>query len=341
MSSSAGNITFGSTLNAGASNQSLVLSATAGQVTFNGQVGVATQTYNTGTQSYSPTTYSSYQSQSSNNLANLTVSANTINLNADISTRLTQTYTGSLLVGDNGSNGPTRVLLSEDPAITFNGTINDTVAGTHNLFVKAVTIINEAPSIIFNGIVGGTAALKSLTASTGAQDTATDALYSAIDTTPANLVGTITIKENISTTGDQTYTANGFTLGNGTTNQTLDLTTQSGNIAFNSGSGLGSGFTQGGSGLIVSLTTGGGSVSGLSGSGLNYHVTDTTASNSSSSSTSSSSASSSLANVLANNLAQQIYFSDPLYASSSMDGNVSVGQPILCNSTDLTQSCTN
>jgi YDG domain len=274
LSSSTGNITFGSTLNAGATNQSLVLSAAAGQVTFNGQVGVATQTYNTGTQSYSPTTYSGYQSQSSNNLANLTVSANTINLNADISTRLTQIYNGSLLVGDNGSNGPTRVLLSEDPAITFNGTINDTVAGTHNLFVKAVTLANETPSISFNDVVGGVAALKSLTASTGAQDAANGALYSAIDTTPANLVGRVTIKENVSTTGDQTYTANGFTLGNGTANQALSLTTETGNIAFNAGSSSGSGFTQAGSSLNVGVFNGGGTVAGLSNSGLNYTVTN-------------------------------------------------------------------
>ncbi|MBT8562848.1 filamentous hemagglutinin N-terminal domain-containing protein [Polynucleobacter paneuropaeus] len=330
LSSSAGNITFGSTLNASATNQSLVLSAAAGQVTFNGQVGVATQTYNTGTQSYSPTTYASYQSQSSNNLSNLTVSANTINLNADISTRLTQIYNGSLLVGDNGSNGPTRVLLSEDPAITFNGTINDTVAGTHNLFVKAVTIANEAPSIIFNDVVGGIAALKSLTASTGAQDAATGALYSAIDTTPANLVGTVTIKENVSTTGDQTYTAKGFTLGNGTANQTLSLTTQTGNIAFNAGSSGGSGFTPAGSGLIVSIFNSGGTVSGLSGSGLNYSVTDTTASASSSSTTSTSnltSAQYSTGGALQNSFNNEFtqLASEIMYDQSG--GSVTVGSP--------------
>ena len=330
LNSSAGNITFASTLNAGTTNQSLVLSAISGQVTFNGQVGVATQTYNTGTQSYSPTTYASYQSQSSNNLANLTVSANTINLNADISTRLTQIYNGSLLVGDNGSNGPTRVLLSEDPAITFNGTINDTVAGTHNLFVKAVTIANESPSIIFNDVVGGVAALKSLTASTGAQDAATGALYSAIDTTPANLVGTVTIKENVSTTGDQTYTAKGFTLGDGTANQTLSLTTQTGNIAFNAGSSSGSGFTPAGSGLIVSIFNSGGTVSGLSGSGLNYSVTDTTASASSSSTTGTSNLTSApysdggaLQNSFNNEFTQLA--SEIMYDQSG--GSVTVGSP--------------
>ena len=101
-------------------------------------------------------------------------------------------------------------------------------------------------------------------------------------------MGIVTIKENVSTTGDQTYTAKGFTLGNGTVNQTLSLTTQTGNIAFNAGSSSGSGFTPAGSGLIVSIFNGGGTVSGLSGSGLNYSVTDTTASASSSSTTSTS-----------------------------------------------------
>jgi hypothetical protein len=251
-------------------------------VTFNGQVGIATQTYNTVSQSYSPITYASYQAQSSNNLANLTVSANTINLNADITTGLTQTFNGALLVGDNGSNGPTRVLLSEDPAITFNGTINDTVTGTHNLFVKAVTTASEIPTIAFNGVVGATAPLASLTVSTGAQDTGAGALYSAINITPANLVGTVTIAENISTVGDQTYTANSFTLGNGTSNQSLDLTTENGNIAFNRGSSTGSGFTQGGSGLTVGISNAGGTVSGLSGQGLAVNVINRSASESNS-----------------------------------------------------------
>jgi hypothetical protein len=251
-------------------------------VTFNGQVGIATQTYNTVSQSYSPTTYASYQAQSSNNLASLTVSANTINLNADITTGLTQTYNGALLVGDNGSNGPTRVLLSEDPAVTFNGTINDTVTGTHNLFVKAVTTASEIPTIDFNGVVGATAPLASLTVSTGAQDTGAGALYSAINITPANLVGTVTIAENISTVGDQTYTANSFTLGNGTSNQALNLTTENGNIAFNRGSSAGSGFTQGSSGLTIGISNAGGTVSGLSGQGLTVSMTNRNASTSSS-----------------------------------------------------------
>ena len=91
-------------------------------------------------------------------------------------------------------------------------------------------------------------------------------------------MGIVTIKENVSTIEDQTYTANGFTLGNDTANQTLSFTTESGDIAFNSGTA--SGFTQSGSGLAVSISHSGGTVSGLSGSGLNYSVTDQSVGNS-------------------------------------------------------------
>ncbi|MBU3605081.1 S-layer family protein, partial [Polynucleobacter sp. AP-Kaivos-20-H2] len=273
LSSSAGNISFASTLNAGAASQSLILSAAAGQVSFNGQVGVATQTYNAGTQSYSPTSYSSYQSQSSNNLMSLTVTANTINLNADISTGSTQTYNGALLVGDNGSNGATRVLLSEDPAITFNGTVNDAASGTHNLFVKAVTTASDTPTITFNGIVGGTAPLASLTVYTGTQDTSTGAAYSAIANTPANYVGTVTITNNVTTVGSQTYTTNAFALGDSTqTNQNLAFTSQDGSVTFNSGTGVGSGFTPANASLTITGTVASGqSVTGFPGSG-NYQT---------------------------------------------------------------------
>jgi len=326
LSSSSGNINFGSTINAGAANQSLVLSTAAGQVSFNGQVGVAAQTYNSSTKAYSPTSYSSYQSQASNNLTNLVVSANTINLNADISTLGTQTYTGSMIVGDNGSNGPTRVLLSEDPAIVFNGTINDTAKGTHNLYVRAVTTQGQIPTIIFNGVVGGTAALESLTVSTGSQDTGSGALYSAIDNNPAHYLGTVTIKNNISTTGDQTYTANNYVLGDGSSNQTLALSTQSGNITFNVGTSSGAGFTPAGSGLFLDIFNGGGTVSGLSGSGLKYSITDTTATASASSAinNTSLSANAGVLQNIENNLLNLLASDDTL---DELSGTVTVGTP--------------
>ena len=270
LSSSAGNITFGSTVKAGLNNQSLNLSALTGSITFDGQVGVAAQTYNNGTQTYTPTSYSAYLSQASNNLTNLTIRANAILLNADITTFGTQTYYGALVVGDNGSNGPTRVLLSEDPSIIFNGTIDDSSRGIHNLYVKAVTIDpTQVPTITFNGVVGAVAPLASLIVDTGVQDTSTGAVYSAILNNPANYVGTVTIQSNVTTVGDQIYTANNYILGNGAANQTLDFSASSGNIVFNKGI---SGAFVAGVGLNVNLSVNGGTVSGFSGSGLNYQV---------------------------------------------------------------------
>ncbi|MBT8607988.1 filamentous hemagglutinin N-terminal domain-containing protein [Polynucleobacter paneuropaeus] len=326
LSSSSGNINFGSTIKAGAANQSLVLSAAAGQVSFNDQVGVAAQTYNSSTQTYSPTSYSGYQSQASNNLTNLVVSANTINLNADISTLGTQTYTGSMIVGDNGSNGPTRLLLSEDPAIVFNGTINDTAKGTHNLYVRAVTTQGQAPTITFNGVVGGIAALESLAVSTGSQDTGSGALYSAIDNNPAHYLGTVTIKDNISTTGDQTYTANNYVLGDGSSNQTLALSTKTGNITFNVGTSSGAGFTPAGSGLFLDIFNGGGTVFGLSGSGLNYGITDPAATASASSAVNNTnlSANAGVLQNIANNQLNLLASDDAL---DGLSGTVTVGAP--------------
>ena len=51
-----------------------------------------------------------------------------------------QTYNGSILIGSTASNGTTRTLLSMDPKVVFNGTVNDTVSGKHTLVAKAVEI---------------------------------------------------------------------------------------------------------------------------------------------------------------------------------------------------------
>jgi autotransporter-associated beta strand protein len=272
LASSGGNITFASTLNAGASDQTLTISALAGQVTFNGQVGVETETYNVNTQTYTPTTYAYFQANSVNNITNLVVSAEQINLNASISTLGTQTYNGTLMVGDNGSNGPTRVLLSEDPSIVFNGTIDDVIKGAHNLYVKAVTIVpDQIPVISFNDVVGGTAPLKSLTVDTGAQDSSAGALYGAL--LPSTYIGEVTITNNIATVGNQIYTAKRYQVGNGAAKQILELTSEEGNIVFNvAPANHGGGFTPASKDTTLSLTTGGGAVSGLTGSGLNYQI---------------------------------------------------------------------
>jgi hypothetical protein len=105
-------------------------------------------------------------------LNSLTITAPRIELTADILTKYRQTYDGSVFVGDNGNVGflldkyiavvglnPTtvqnsldgknrvnaRTLISEDPSVTFSGSINDlTQAGSstgnnHSLFVAAIS----------------------------------------------------------------------------------------------------------------------------------------------------------------------------------------------------------
>jgi hypothetical protein len=288
LSSSAGNIRFEGTLRAGAANQALVLSALAGGVTFNDQVGVATRTYDASTQTYSPISYSSYEAQASNNLTTLTVDANTIHLNADISTLGVQTYTGAMLVGNNGSNGTVRVLLSQDPAITINGTVDDSSSGTHSLDIKAVTVDTQTPSVTLNGAVGSSAPLASIAATTGLQDTSASAAVSAIDTSASNLVGSIVVAQNVTTTSDQTYTANTVTLGGGTNNQTLALSsTQSGDIIFNTGVAANNGgVSQASPSATVAVYVSGGAVTGLS-SNINYTTYNSASSNDSSSNLSS------------------------------------------------------
>lgn len=65
------------------------------------------------------------------NINNLTITAGRILINADVLTMVEQTYNGSVIVGNNGANGTTRTLLSLDPKIHFNGTVDDQIANTH------------------------------------------------------------------------------------------------------------------------------------------------------------------------------------------------------------------
>ena len=85
-----------------------------------------------------------------------------------------QTYNGDVLIGSTGSNGLTRTLLSMDPKVVFNGTVNDTVKGIHTLIAKAVEIdrgVNSTPTVDFKSTVGRTVALKNYRGLTGYQTT--------------------------------------------------------------------------------------------------------------------------------------------------------------------------
>jgi len=92
----------------------------------------------------------------------------------DVMTFETQTYNGAVKIGGTGSNGTTRTLLSMDPKITFNGTVDDTQANTHTLVAKAVqvrsNILNsDAPEVNFNRSVSSTTRLAGYQGLTGYQ----------------------------------------------------------------------------------------------------------------------------------------------------------------------------
>jgi hypothetical protein len=127
----------------------------------------------------------------------------TIAINANITSSQTQLYTGSVLVGNNGNNGFTRLLLSLDPAITFNGSIDDTINGRHSLILRAIsTDPSEVPSIQV-GNVGQTTPLAGFDLLTGQQ--APNSLVTQISMDRTTFVGDVLLNGSVKTMGNQTY----------------------------------------------------------------------------------------------------------------------------------------
>ena len=104
-----------------------------------------------------------------------------------------------------------RTLISVDPSITFNGTVNDTVPNTHTLLLAAiadqsvpasagVAAINNAASINFNAAVGDLAPLYSLNSQVRVNLTQADGASS--------FIGQVNVKDGVTTYSDQTYRAN-------------------------------------------------------------------------------------------------------------------------------------
>jgi autotransporter-associated beta strand protein len=180
------------------------LSLTANAVTFNDSVGKV------------GTIYANYVVSHGADIYNLAVLADSILINADVTTYGTQTYGSStraarVVIGDNGRNGTTRVLLSEDPAVTFYGTIDDSVANTHDLIVKAVTYTGlETPTIDINGNVGSITPLKSLTTDVGLQDSALglNSIFSRIALGSGQGIGRVAINGTVSTAATAALAAN-------------------------------------------------------------------------------------------------------------------------------------
>jgi hypothetical protein len=102
-------------------------------------------------------------------------------------------------------------MISEDPSITYNGAVNDTVANTHTLLVAAIAptvipsssgyaAVNAGATINFNAPVGSRAPLYSLNAQTVVSNTQSNASTSYI--------GTVSLIDSVTTYSDQTYRAN-------------------------------------------------------------------------------------------------------------------------------------
>ena len=167
-------VDFNSTVDDSTSNtHSLTVSAGSGLVTFGGTVGGGTK------------------------LASLAATSTTgIDLNGNVTTGGTQTYTGPAVIGGNDT------LTTTNSAVDFTSTVNGGTSNTHSLTVSAGSGL-----ITFGGTVGGVTALASLAATSTAD---------------------IDINGSVTTGGTQTYTGPVVIGGNDTlttTNSAVDFTT--------------------------------------------------------------------------------------------------------------------
>jgi hypothetical protein len=166
--------------------------------------------------------------EESEHLYNLSVSARSIVLRADVTTMEGQFYKGAVIIGNNGSNGSTRKLISLDPIIEFDGTVDDELGNFHTLIARAVyyklnrddfpKTEQENPTIRFLDSVGATSPLLGLQAITGFQllnGFAGDIDVAATIGDPFRMIGKIVIKGSVSTLQDQIYVANAVEIGGG------------------------------------------------------------------------------------------------------------------------------
>jgi hypothetical protein len=223
------NITFNGTITAGinskANQRSLLINAGTGTVVFNERVGSDRGLY-------------ANFNNNNTNLYTLRVTAGRIEIKADILTFENQIYNGPVFIGSNGTNGTTRTLISVDPSIVFNSTIDDInpTTPTHTLEAKAIAVdYSMTPILEFNGDIGGDQPLASLVSITGTQLTTSGTQVGDVSSNPVRYNGNITIGGSVTTSGDQSYTSNQITLGSTSNQQQVFKTTDNGNLDFNIG----------------------------------------------------------------------------------------------------------
>jgi autotransporter-associated beta strand protein len=175
-----------------------------------------------------------------------TNTAATINILADVLTGTSQTYNGSVFIGDASYIGQTptvgflfanyssyfqyttatitstiqylntnpiyvRSLISEDPSITFNGAVNDITPNTHTLLVAAIVPASVSPSSSVSAING--AGSINFNAPVGASAplyslNAQVIVNSNQSDSASSYVGSIALVGGVSTYEGQTYRAN-------------------------------------------------------------------------------------------------------------------------------------
>jgi hypothetical protein len=229
-----GSLTFDGSISAGQGSKPAQRSLTlqGNQVTVGDQIGLPVKNMSFG----------ELQGTEDVNPYALRIVGNEIYLLADITTFESQRYEGSVFIGDNGSNGSTRTLVSVDPSVTFTGTIDAVIAGLHSLDVRAYTLalsLMEAPEINFGRSVGQTRALATLFADVDLQNRSPNALVATPAPNRQPTIGQVTLGGNVTTTGSQTYRGSSVMLG--AVGQTITLTANSGTIDIITRTGFGSG----------------------------------------------------------------------------------------------------
>jgi len=101
-----------------------------------------------------------------------------------------------------------RTMISEDPNVTFNGSVNDLVTNTHTLLVAAIApdasaLSSAAASVDFGASVGNVSPLYSLNAQVVVNQSQANSIL--------NYVGTVSLVGNVATYSDQTYRASVMT----------------------------------------------------------------------------------------------------------------------------------
>jgi hypothetical protein len=171
------------------------------------------------------------------------MTGSSINILADIITAVGQTYNGNTFIGDASYLGRAprvgflfsgyssyfqystpaikstikylnmnpvyvRTMISEDPNVTFNGSVNDLVPNTHTLLVAAIAPdasagSSAAASVDFGASVGNVSPLYSLNAQVVVNQSQANSVL--------NYVGSVSLVGNVATYSDQTYRASVMT----------------------------------------------------------------------------------------------------------------------------------